>query len=193
MNLCLCGCGKETKNIFIRFHHNKFQKGKFGKDNPMFGKKQSEASNQKRRLKLFGIKKSPLKGLNYEQFYGVEKANEIRMKLLNRKSWNFGLTKHTNELLRKIALKISEGRMGDKNWNWKGGYSVKDYGRDFNEYLKRSVRERDGFECVNCKENKMILHVHHIDENKKNNEIGNLVTLCARCHRLLHTRKVNCG
>jgi len=50
-------------------------------------------------------------------------------------------------------------------------------------YLK--VLERDNFKCQNCY--KMVsLCVHHKDGNKKNNDIENLITLCKRCHRLVH-------
>jgi 5-methylcytosine-specific restriction endonuclease McrA len=30
-------------------------------------------------------------------------------------------------------------------------------------------------------------HIHHIDQNTKNNNINNLVVLCAKCHRRVHS------
>lgn len=33
-------------------------------------------------------------------------------------------------------------------------------------------------------------HVHHIDKNRKNNNIENLILLCAECHRQVHNSKV---
>lgn len=100
-----------------------------------------------------------------------------------------GLTKSTSPLLKKIAEKISESRIGNKNWNWKGGYSIRDYGKEFTPELKLFIKTRDNFKCSDCGTNEMILQVHHNDENKKNNSKDNLITLCARCHRLRHTRK----
>ena len=40
-----------------------------------------------------------------------------------------------------------------------------------------------------CKCGDEAKHVHHIDKNKKNNEINNLVALCIPCHKDAH-RKV---
>lgn len=33
-------------------------------------------------------------------------------------------------------------------------------------------------------------HVHHIDQNTMNNNINNLVVLCAKCHRQVHSKKI---
>ena len=35
---------------------------------------------------------------------------------------------------------------------------------------------------INIKLIKIILQVHHKDDNKQNNNFDNLITLCARCH-----------
>jgi hypothetical protein len=42
--------------------------------------------------------------------------------------------------------------------------------------------------CVMCgyKKDSRILQVHHRDENRKNNEPGNLVVLCRNCHAEVH-------
>jgi len=55
---------------------------------------------------------------------------------------------------------------------------------------KKHARKRDNYECQKCgmpqedhvNEFGQKLHVHHIDSNKRNNELSNLRTLCARCH-----------
>jgi 5-methylcytosine-specific restriction endonuclease McrA len=41
--------------------------------------------------------------------------------------------------------------------------------------------------CSDCgNEDERVLEVHHIDENRKNNNIENLVILCANCHKIRH-------
>lgn len=187
MQLCACGCGLKARKRFIRFHHNKFQRGLSGPRNPMFGKTQSVYSNSMRRLKLLGLV-STRKGKTFDQFYGNEVAAKRRAALIGRRSWNRGLNTQTSARLAEIGRKISQGRIGDKNWNWKGGYSVLDYGPEFNTALKDTIKNRDCNRCVDCRTSGKILHVHHIDCNKRNNEPSNLTTLCPRCHRIRHVK-----
>jgi len=54
--------------------------------------------------------------------------------------------------------------------------------------ISKWVRETVGH-CVACGNrpvNKNCLTVHHIDFNPANNELSNLVCLCARCHLRKH-------
>ena len=55
--------------------------------------------------------------------------------------------------------------------------------------VSRYVRElfdfycaRCGKDCRNSKHAQSVLQVHHIDENPGNNDLGNLIPLCAACH-----------
>jgi predicted HNH restriction endonuclease len=45
--------------------------------------------------------------------------------------------------------------------------------------------------CGIGKTGKRNLHVHHIDKNKQNNAHSNLITLCALCHRRVHSLKID--
>ena len=47
--------------------------------------------------------------------------------------------------------------------------------------LRYQILERDNFTCVLCG-SKQVLEVDHIDENKNNNTITNLQTLCHECN-----------
>ena len=66
----------------------------------------------------------------------------------------------------------------EKHANWKDGS---------NSY--RSVMRRSGTPQI-CKlcglDDSRVLAVHHIDKNRKNNKLDNLVWLCHNCHHLVH-------
>lgn len=72
--------------------------------------------------------------------------------------------------------------VGSKHPNWlHGGNAYK------NLMLRRSVQRP----CVLCGiKDTMVLLVHHIDQNRKNNKISNLCWLCYNCHFLVHHYKV---
>lgn len=42
--------------------------------------------------------------------------------------------------------------------------------------------------CICCGEMKKRIIIHHIDEDRTNNDIFNLVPLCHSCHRLIHNK-----
>jgi 5-methylcytosine-specific restriction endonuclease McrA len=50
---------------------------------------------------------------------------------------------------------------------------------------KLAVHTRDRHRCRICGDDD-ILHVHHVDWNRKHNEDTNLVTLCSGCHTAIH-------
>jgi 5-methylcytosine-specific restriction endonuclease McrA len=73
--------------------------------------------------------------------------------------------------------KLPKGRHGSPpgplSPNWKGGISR----RFYRMYLKEK--------CERCGSGQFVL-VHHIDEDRKNNQPSNLETLCKRCHQKHH-------
>jgi len=64
----------------------------------------------------------------------------------------------------------------DKNkaWNQK-----KNFGLDFETYKNLTK------ECILCGFSK-IVDLHHLDENNKNNNLTNLISLCPNHHKMLH-------
>jgi len=63
---------------------------------------------------------------------------------------------------------------------------------------KEIIRERDGAVCQLCQklykgktENGYLykMPIHHIDKNTMNCELDNLITLCNKCHRIVHSKK----
>ena len=74
-----------------------------------------------------------------------------------------------------------EGNLGENNPNWRGGAYQQPYHFNFNGKLKAQVKERDGYQCQTCL-TPFDLVVHHIDWDKMNSSIDNLITLCRSCH-----------
>jgi len=83
-----------------------------------------------------------------------------------------------------ISKFLSEQNSLDGNPMWKGGISFEPYSSEFNEKLKKSIKERDNYTCQLCDkpENGIPHHVHHINYEKLNSEEYNLITLCESCH-----------
>lgn len=69
---------------------------------------------------------------------------------------------------------------GDKNGSWHGGITHDPYSGTFTDELKTEVRKRDNFLCKICSEYGHV--VHHIDYDKTNSDVSNLITLCRSCH-----------
>ncbi len=68
---------------------------------------------------------------------------------------------------------------------WKGGISYEPYCPIWKDKeYKADIRERDGNKCLNpaCTKKDVVLHIHHIDYNKKNCSPSNLITVCRSCN-----------
>jgi 5-methylcytosine-specific restriction endonuclease McrA len=56
--------------------------------------------------------------------------------------------------------------------------------------LRTPVLDRDSHRCVLCHatedDGERFLTIHHIDGDKTHNAMGNLITLCRRCHPTVH-------
>lgn len=99
--------------------------------------------------------------------------------------------KRGRELPEEIKQKMKGPRpssQGSNHPNWKGGASFEPYPPEFNERLKEKVRKRDNRTCQMCgttANGRRKMCVHHIDGNKENCSLENLVTLCTSCNRRL--------
>ena len=92
---------------------------------------------------------------------------------------------HTKETRKKLSLiNGGTGIPGEK----------REYGIEFNSNLKEQIRYRDNYKCQLCGfaeiEYNKKLDIHHIDSNKKNNNINNLIALCRRCHIRIRYNKI---
>ena len=84
-----------------------------------------------------------------------------------------------------LAQKISSGLIFD-------AIRPEHYGDLSNSknYREKALRSYE-HKCAICgwNEDKDILEVHHIDENREHNELNNLIILCPICHRKLTSHK----
>ena len=73
---------------------------------------------------------------------------------------------------------------GSESPSWRGGLSFQPHGPEFNNALKQTIRERDNYVCQICgsPENGRAHACHHIDYDKQNSAIDNLILLCTTCH-----------
>jgi len=98
----------------------------------------------------------------------------------------------TDEHKQKIKLNFKK-KFGKDNNNWQGGKSFEEYGVSFNQQLKERVRVRDNFICQLCYipelEFNRRLSIHHIDYNKQNNNLDNLISLCNSCHQKTNSKQ----
>ncbi len=68
--------------------------------------------------------------------------------------------------------------IGQNHTNWKSGITA----------YRRILSAKDKIrQCSLCKlKDERVLIVHHIDHNRKNNDVSNLTWLCCNCHFLTH-------
>lgn len=84
----------------------------------------------------------------------------------------------------------TEFKKGKYHPSYIDGRSHEKYPQEFNNKLRKQIRERDKFICQNCtmveKEHVAIygrvLEIHHINYNRKNCYADNLITLCKQCN-----------
>lgn len=75
--------------------------------------------------------------------------------------------------------------VGPKSSGWKGGISFEPYCKIWsNSEFKELIKERDGHKCMNpyCFRKGTSLVVHHINYDKKDCSLQNLITVCNSCN-----------
>lgn len=106
-----------------------------------------------------------------------------------RNPWNKGLTTQDPRVKRNVDKRtktvIERGTFAlENNPRWKGGKRA----------YKDMALKHYGRKCMSCgKEDEMpkMIHVHHKDGNRNNNDMKNLKVLCAKCHSAEHPRKAS--
>jgi hypothetical protein len=89
------------------------------------------------------------------------------------------------EKARARALSDANPLRGEKNPFWRGGIP-REYPPEYTASLRKRILKRDEYTCQHCgvKDN---LSVHHIDNNKLNNDRCNLICLCNPCNQKAKT------
>jgi len=83
----------------------------------------------------------------------------------------------------KICADI--GMMAEHNPNWRGGKSYEQYCPVWSDKeYKASIKQRDNYICQNpiCFKKDDVIHIHHINYDKKDCQPNNLITLCRSCN-----------
>lgn len=118
---------------------------------------------------------------------GRKKGKEIKCfvckKIVYKSLKDLDRSKSKNYFCGRTCCNIWLGKQqrAENSPNWAGGKS------SYKEIFKRTDVKK---ECVLCgRHDTRILCVHHIDKNRKNNKIQNLVWLCRNCHFLIHNYK----
>lgn len=93
------------------------------------------------------------------------------------------LRKRISSTLKQKGIKPKEiyNKEGKDHWRFNQGSGA-------DTRTIRRMLAKVGFivdHCSKCN-SKRNIHVHHIDENRKNNELSNLQVLCASCHMKKH-------
>jgi len=82
--------------------------------------------------------------------------------------------------------------VGPNSSQWKSGIAHEPYAPIWGDKkFKESIKVRDNYECQNphCWHKDKVLHIHHIDYNKKNCDDSNLITLCRSCNARANNRR----
>ncbi len=117
--------------------------------------------------------KSQYKGKRVNCFICNKEVYRSLKDLRSSKSKKFFCSKTCQTIWRNTILFT-----GENHANWKHGKSA------YRRILRSTGKEEI---CVLCRlDNARVLIVHHIDKNRNNNGIENLIWLCQNCHYLVH-------
>tara|TARA_Y100000310_G_scaffold181675_1_gene181679 strand:+ start:489 stop:1145 length:657 start_codon:yes stop_codon:yes gene_type:complete len=188
---------------FTKEHKKKLSlvaKKRIGEKNSFYGRHHTKETKRKISFANKGrIRKLPAWNKNKKMMTITKKKISDSMRKLRRQKpelWRNQILaikggRFTKEHKEKISIKIKEYykdnpsfNRGTNNGRWNGGSSFEPYSPEFNLELKERVRKKYDYRCfiTDEKEKGHKLYIHHIDYNKQNNRLINLVPLSHKLH-----------
>jgi hypothetical protein len=155
-------------------YHKLNPNSKKGENNPFFGRKHTTKTKDKIRNSDYN---KNLKGKN-NPMWGKHHSEATKLKQREAQIERFQDPKERE--------KIS----GENNSNYIHGLSKSAYSKEFTQYLRNEIKERDNYTCQCCgftqeqhleKYNRDI-EIHHIDYDRENCNKNNLITTCKQCN-----------
>lgn len=144
------------------------------------------SNTRKRLFKIGKIKNWTTKGVSLHTRTKI--SNSIKNKWLD--------PHYRNKCVEIRKQRIKEGKIktmfgnGKDNIAYVHGMSYLPYPPFWNNKFKQNIRNRYSNICIICENSdKKRIAVHHIDYNKNNCDISNLIPLCNSCHQKTNTRK----
>jgi len=146
-----------------------------------------------KRSALYGLgrcKKCAKTGKNSNQYIDGRTITQYLCKDCNKKIHQSSVLYRSKTQLCKSCVRKGNrsplfGKRGKQTNGYIHGLAYQPYNSSFNRHLKNTIRQRDNFKCQCCelieKHNKS-LSIHHIDYNKENCKVSNLISLCPSCH-----------
>jgi len=209
--LCECGCGNYCNNRFCRGHNNKLEEGKefLRKNNHMYKKESREKLSKIMKYKHHNdpeFIKTHRKSVRTKEYR--EKISRATKKLFSEDSYREKFSQRMKEVCSTNEWRTKQSEIQKETWKSKflrdkvSGKNHPFYGKFGEEHpsfikdlvryycpiwsskeLKDMVKERDDFVCQNplCGNTEKLV-VHHIDYDKMNCELNNLITLCCSCN-----------
>ena len=207
--MCMCDCGKETtvcSSELINGHTkscgclrvgatvgNKYGLG--AKRTPETRAKMSNARigmvfsaehcaniKKSRTVEFREKQRQRMSGAN-NPMYGKTTPEDVKEKLHHAMLGNKHLLGHKHS--KESRKKMSDARKGENHPNWRGGTTKDPYCPIFqNKDFRAMVLERDNNECQNpdCWDVGARICLHHIDYDRVECKLDNLITLCHSCN-----------
>jgi len=147
--------------------------------------KQKMIRTMKNNYKIGKMKPFIPKGSTREDVFGIERAKEIKDKIMMNHNHLVGENNPAKR--QEVREKIRLSKLREKNPAWNNGSSFKvNYSENFGRAFKRGIRKRDNYICLKCKKHQekenRSLAVHHINYNKELTIPENCCALCRKCH-----------